>query len=128
MQLKTIEPKQHDITTPETLSSQETNFSPEIPRKEKISDTPQHTETNKTPKLQTLKEVEVEKVSNALEHFWDAMGVSLNFKVDKETDILQVEIIDPRSNKVLKKIPADEILHLAASLKDSIGFLVDKKF
>ncbi len=67
-------------------------------------------------------------MSNALEKFWDAMGVSLQFKVDKETDIIQVEVIDPGSSKVIKKIPADEILHMAASLRESVGFLVDKEF
>ena len=128
LNLETIETKKQEITGQETISPpRQTEFPNERPQEEKNLHSPlSHQDPPRESK--NIQEVEIEKVSNALEQFWNAMGVSLKFKVDKNTDIIQVEVIDPSSEKVIKKIPEDEILHMAASLKESIGFLVDKKF
>jgi flagellar protein FlaG len=128
LNLETIESKNREITGQESISPpRHAEFPQGRPQEEKNLRSPLSREdASSEPK--NIQEVEIEKVSNALEQFWDAMGVSLKFKVDKTTEIIQVEVIDPSSERVIKKIPEDEILHMAASLKESVGFLVDRKF
>jgi flagellar protein FlaG len=128
VQLETIEQKKQDLAGPEAITPpRQTEFPSEISQKEKnLQSTLSHKDPSLEPK--NIQEVEIEKVSNALEQFWDAMGVRLKFRVHKDTDTIQVEVIDPSSDRVIKKIPADEILNMAASLKESVGFLVDKSF
>ena len=129
MQIESIEQKNRERTGPEAvIPPSQADFPTELPLKEKLSSPTHPSGDDSSSRQQDLQKTEVDKVSNALEKFWDAMGVSLQFKVDKETDIIQVEVIDPGSSKIIKKIPADEILHMAASLRESVGFLVDKEF
>lgn len=45
--------------------------------------------------------------------------------LDDSQNRVQVEIIDARSDKVIRKIPQDEILKLAASIKEMTGVLLD---
>ncbi|WP_462324151.1 flagellar protein FlaG [Desulfoplanes sp.] len=127
MHVETIEPKKREPSGPEAVTPPaQTEFPTEFPQKKDLRDsTPAPTE-EKSLDHKNIQEAEIDRVSNALEQFWDAMGVSLKFKVDKRTETIQVEIIDPSSDKVIKKIPADEILNMAASLKESVGFLVDR--
>lgn len=126
MRVEPIDPQEQDFDGPEAVTPPaQTEFpAASLEQKDGASDdTCNQTQTLQTPKVL---ETEVDKVSNALEQFWKAMGVSLIFKVDKETDIIQVEVIDPSTNKVIKKIPTDEILHMAASIRNSVGIFIDK--
>lgn len=57
-----------------------------------------------------------------------ALGLKLKYHVDESTDKLQVEVIEPDSGKVLRKLPPDDILKLARSVQElSRGFL-DKMY
>lgn len=46
--------------------------------------------------------------------------------LDDSKSSVQVEIVDEKSNKVLRKIPQDELLKLSASIKEMSGVLVDR--
>lgn len=46
--------------------------------------------------------------------------------LDDSKSSVQVEVVDEKSNKVLRKIPQDELLKLSASIKEMSGVLVDK--
>ena len=46
--------------------------------------------------------------------------------LDDSMSSVQVEIVDQKSNKVLRQIPQDEVLKLAASMKSMTGVLVNK--
>ena len=49
------------------------------------------------------------------------MGVELKFHIHKGTNKIQVDVIDPEKNKVIRKIPPDELLNLAASIEQMVG-------
>ena len=126
MQIKLRESKTQEITPQETLVSPartELNHNP-TPEEQHIA----HKDadpTRQAPPKQSVEEEEVKKVSNALEQFWKAMGVSLQFHVDEESNTIQVSIVDPSTNKVIRKIPSDELLDMAASIRDTTGVFVD---
>lgn len=51
-------------------------------------------------------------------------GLKLKYHVDEASDTVQVEIVDPESGKVVRKLPPDEILKLARSVREMArGFL-----
>lgn len=127
MRVEPIDPQEQDFDGPEAVTPPAQT---EIPvtslQQENAVDSEDLCPEEQSFQASEVPETEIEKVSNALEQFWKAMGVSLVFKVDKETDIIQVEVIDPSTNKVIKKIPTDKILHMAASLRESVGIFIDK--
>ncbi|PIE73740.1 MAG: hypothetical protein CSA20_01680 [Deltaproteobacteria bacterium] len=129
MQLDAIEPNKQEITSTESIiPPTRTNPPFESFHKEASPNTIPHTNEDKLLPSTVLEDTEIDRVSNALERFWEAMGVSLQFRVDKKTDIVQVEVIDPASDTIVTKIPADEILRMAASLQESTGILIDRTF
>jgi len=46
--------------------------------------------------------------------------------LDDSNHTIQVEIVDKKSEKVLRKIPQDEMLKLSASMKEMTGVLLNK--
>ena len=52
-------------------------------------------------------------------------GLTIRVLDDSEHTI-QVEIVDKKSNKVLRQIPQDEMLKLSASMKEMTGVLLNK--
>lgn len=68
------------------------------------------------------------QLAEAVEGFLQVMGTELKFNIDERTDHLQVEVIDPDKDKVIQKIPPDDLLKLAASIEDMVGVFVDKAF
>jgi len=46
--------------------------------------------------------------------------------LDDSQHTIQVEIVDKKSNKVLRQIPQDEMLKLSASMKEMTGVLLNK--
>jgi len=45
--------------------------------------------------------------------------------LDDSQNRVQVEIVDQKSNKVLRKIPQDDLLKLSASIKEMTGVLLN---
>ena len=60
------------------------------------------------------------------DHFQNT-NTGLKIRVlDDSQHTIQVEVVDQKSNKVLRQIPQDEVLKLAASMKNITGVLVNK--
>lgn len=68
----------------------------------------------------------LQNVTEAMDAYMSSMGVSLKFNIDERTDKIQVEIHDPETDKLIRKIPADEMLDLAASIEKMVGLFLDK--
>jgi uncharacterized FlaG/YvyC family protein len=69
---------------------------------------------------------QIEQVARALEQFTSSMGKELKFHVHEESNRIQVDVIDPRSEKIIKKIPPDEILALAVSIERTVGLFLNR--
>lgn len=66
------------------------------------------------------------EAAQKLEQQLKEMDIGLKIRVlDDSQNRVQVEIVDERSNKVLRKIPQDELLKLSASIKEMSGILLD---
>lgn len=64
-----------------------------------------------------------EKISKQLEESNTTLKIRL---LDNTKDGVQVEIIDQKSDKVLRKIPQDELIKLSASIKKMTGLFLNQ--
>ena len=63
---------------------------------------------------------------NSIREYLSSMGVKLEFQIHSKSDQIQVKVIDPENDKIIRKIPADEILELAASIEEMVGLFINK--
>jgi uncharacterized FlaG/YvyC family protein len=57
----------------------------------------------------------------------DLFNKRLDFRVDEATNRIVVKVIDTRTDKVIKEIPPEQLLHLAAKIQEMVGLLVDEE-
>jgi flagellar protein FlaG len=65
----------------------------------------------------------IEKLKQAGEIF----NRRLDFRVDEETNRVVVKVVDTTTDKVIKEIPPEQLLQLAARIQEMIGILVDEE-
>jgi flagellar protein FlaG len=78
-----------------------------------------------TPKRQA--KVDVHEAMQQLESAAANYNVNLNFSVDKATGRTVIRVIDASTNEVLRQLPPEEILDLAASMEAIAGRLLSIK-
>ncbi len=70
--------------------------------------------------------IEEQPLAELLKTEYD-ISFQLSFTFHKETKSLVVKVIDPDTNKVIREIPPEELLDLAARIQEMLGLLIDKK-
>jgi len=70
---------------------------------------------------------EIEEQARALEKTFMAFNRKVRLSVNEEIGQVIIKVIDSETDKVIKEIPAEEIQHLIARIKETIGILVDQK-
>lgn len=79
------------------------------------------------PDAQRLSREEVESQARALEKTFLAFNRRVRLAVNEEINQVIIKVVDSQTDKVIKEIPAEEIQHLIARIKETIGLLVDEK-
>jgi flagellar protein FlaG len=87
-----------------------------------VSDRPQ-------ARPQPVKEVKAvdEQQLRALEKTFLAFNHRVKLSVNDEINQVVIKVIDTDTDTLIKEIPAEEIQHLIAKIKQTIGLLVDEK-
>jgi flagellar protein FlaG len=57
----------------------------------------------------------------------DLFNRRLDFRVDQETHRVVVKVIDTETDTVIKEIPPEQVLRLAAKIQEMIGLMVDEE-
>jgi uncharacterized FlaG/YvyC family protein len=65
----------------------------------------------------------VRKMLDSAQSKLEMHGVSLRFKINEDAEGVQVEVRDPKTDKIIRKIPEDEVLRLSSHIKDFNGDL-----
>ncbi len=63
---------------------------------------------------------------NSVREYVHSMGVKLEFRIHQNSDQVQVTVVNPDNEKIIRKIPPDEILDLAASIEKMLGLFLNK--
>ncbi|HET6450138.1 MAG TPA: flagellar protein FlaG [Spirochaetia bacterium] len=76
---------------------------------------------------QTVSRQEIEAQAKALEKTFLAFNRRVVLSVNDAINQVIIKVVDAETDKVIKEIPAEEIQHLIARIKETIGVLVDEK-
>lgn len=69
---------------------------------------------------------QVEELVGAFNDFMVAFDQKMKFSVHEEINQVSVQIIDTESDEIIREIPSQGALELAAKIKEFVGVLVDK--
>jgi flagellar protein FlaG len=74
-----------------------------------------------------LSRQEIELQAKALEKTFLAFNRRVVLSVNETINQVIIKVVDTDTDKVIKEIPAEEVQHLIAKIKETIGLLVDEK-
>jgi len=69
----------------------------------------------------------VEQAAAGVNAFLKSSGSHVQFAYHQEAKRMMVEVIDDRTQEVIRTIPTRELLDLAAKIGEMVGVLLDKK-
>jgi flagellar protein FlaG len=75
----------------------------------------------------SLSRQEIEAQARQLEKTFLAFNRRVELSVNDQINQVVIKVVDADTDKVIKEIPAEEIQHLIARIKETIGLLVDQK-
>lgn len=71
------------------------------------------------------KKVQPEEILNQIKSLTEDGLYSVRFEKSEEFDEMIVKIVDPKTEEVIRQVPAEDILKMRASLADLRGQIVD---
>jgi flagellar protein FlaG len=69
----------------------------------------------------------IDQVSSQIQETLGLLDFKLNFSVDPDTQTVIAKIVNAQTGKVIREIPAPELLELAKSMKAMEGIFFDEK-
>lgn len=66
-------------------------------------------------------------VTNQLNQQMAMMNTSIRFGFNDKIDTMYVNVVDTKTDKVIRKIPTDEMMTLQEAMRDMIGVIFNKK-
>lgn len=82
---------------------------------------------NEENKNKKITKEEVSQITEQLNELADKMNVNIKFKYYEKLDRLTTQIIEKKTNKVLKEFPPQEMIKVLTKIHDWIGIMLDKK-
>jgi flagellar protein FlaG len=70
---------------------------------------------------------ELQKVITELNKAMNPLNTALKFKFNDKIDELTVQVIDKKTNEVIREFPPKEALRLMEKMRELVGMLFDKK-
>ncbi len=68
---------------------------------------------------------ELERIREAINGVLKNMNIGLDFKTDKESQKLVVEVMNLETEEIIRKIPPDTMLQVAMRMQEMAGVFVD---
>lgn len=115
----------------ERVSSHSLSYLYENIRNEKASSMiepqQQHHTSNSETVAQDIPKEKLEEVVKGLNEFLQPSHTSLKFELHDELQEYYVQIIDERTDEVIREIPPKKLLDMYAAMMEFVGLIVDKK-
>lgn len=67
------------------------------------------------------------QIADGLDSIANAFNKGIRFQVHKESERMYVEIVDRATGEVIKQIPPEEMLRIAAKFQEFLGLIIDEK-
>ncbi|MFH1489773.1 MAG: flagellar protein FlaG [Pseudomonadota bacterium] len=81
----------------------------------------------KTVKTRGNPEVTMEQVSEAVKKYADSLQTDLKIQVHEGTGRIMVKVISKEDGRVIREVPSEKLLNLAAKMEALSGLLFDEK-
>ncbi|HNT35626.1 MAG TPA: flagellar protein FlaG, partial [bacterium] len=78
------------------------------------------------PKLTAANADQVMKAISDLQSAMETLHRKINFDVDQGSGRFHVKVIDTATDEVIREIPPEQVLKIAARMKELIGLLFDE--
>jgi flagellar protein FlaG len=114
-----VELQKHIVLDP-GMQAQQTQQKESIQRIEKVQVSSYKDQTK-------LSQEELKELSKALNHFLSLFNLETKLVYNKDAGQVVVQVIDKRTNEVVKQIPPEELLEVAKKIHDFVGLLLEKK-
>ncbi len=114
-----VELQKHIVLDPST-QAQQAQQKESIQRVEKVQVSSYKDQTK-------LSQEELKELSKALNHFLSLFNLETKLVYNKDAGQVVVQVIDKRTNEVVKQIPPEELLEVAKKIHDFVGLLLEKK-
>lgn len=117
----------------------------EIPEKvSSFNQTAPQTQSNKAPKVDPIKayqkelsqdstaskklsQVEMKRLVADLNQEMSLISTDLRFGYNDTAEMLQISIIDKKTNEIVRRFPTEEAIALMTTMKNFIGVIFDKE-
>ncbi len=73
-----------------------------------------------------VSEEEAKKIVSEINNHLQISNTELNFSVDKETEKMVLKVVNSQTGELIRQIPAEDVLRLAARISKLLGVLVDE--
>ena len=113
------------VTQPESIQQAQQN----VTNVQKPADrSPQQIRQEGADKTETEKlKKELQDITDKLNKEMDPLKTSIRFGFDDKINELYISVIDTSNNQVIRKIPSEEAMRLAAKMRELVGMIFDKK-
>lgn len=84
---------------------------------------------NEINKISDEKEIKkkLQEITGQLNKEMDTLNTTIRFGFDDKTDEMYVSVVDTKDNRVIRQIPSEEAMRLAAKMRELVGMLFDEK-
>ncbi|MDX9785869.1 MAG: flagellar protein FlaG [Desulfobacterales bacterium] len=100
-----------------TAEMPSTNSSAKLPPEQAIPVEAEEKASKVTQKMLAALEQDIESIHN----------IRIQFSMHDKTGRTMIKIMDKTTEKLIREIPSEEVLNLAAKIEEMIGILFDKK-
>ncbi len=114
-----VELQKHIVLDP-GMQAQQTQQKESIQRVEKVQVSSYKDQTK-------LSQEELKEFSKALNHFLSLFNLETKLVYNKDAGQVVVQVIDKRTNEVIKQIPPEELLEVAKRIHEFIGIFLKTK-
>jgi flagellar protein FlaG len=83
--------------------------------------------TKKAGNIQQTKQAKIERIAQAMDSYVQSIQRDLKIGVHQATGKIIVKVISETDGKIIREIPAEELLDLAAKVEEMMGLLVNEK-
>jgi len=84
---------------------------------------------NETKKISDEKEIKkkLQEITEQLNKEMDILNTTIRFGFNDKISEMYVSVIDTKDNRVIRQIPSEEAMQLAAKMRELVGMLFDEK-
>jgi len=77
--------------------------------------------------VQKISDADLDKLTNSLNKKAKEQKLNISFGFDRDLNKVYINVVDKDSGKVIQKLPSEEAMKFAKSIKESLGKLLDRR-